>query len=427
MRIAKRIALGICLVALSLVCFLPLAADDTTPPASHGTPQAVSDHFDGIRYFNPNVKENMPRPSGLALRWVWNWVFRTGWTSEPQQKDIPQGSPPINRLPEGTLSVTPVGHATFLIQMDGFNVLTDPIWSQRCSPVSWVGPKRHHEPGIRFEDLPPIDVVLISHNHYDHLDLPTLKRLAGKGVYRSIVPLGNGDLLRGAGMATVYELDWWQSIRLSPTIEITLVPAQHFSSRTLRDRNQTLWGGFVISGASGNVFFAGDTGYGPHFREIACRFAPIAVALLPIAPFRPQASDGYRSIVHMGPAEAVQAHMDLQTPLSIAAHFQVFRLGLDGYSDAVDMLASSLQGRDLTSDAFIAPVFGQPIVVPPATATAPSVSCRSYAKAWGVFDSTLYPAWTAGARGSDGGRSISPPPLIEGVSHHHALESSAAR
>ena len=144
-------------------------------------------------------------------------------------KDFPPGPRPVARVPKGVISVTPVGHATFLIQMDGLNILTDPIWSDRCSPVSWVGPKRHRQPGIRFEDLPPIDVVLVSHNHYDHLDLPTLERLAEKGTPRSIVPLGNLDLVQGAGIPTVDELDWWQSVRVSPDVTITLVPAQHFS------------------------------------------------------------------------------------------------------------------------------------------------------------------------------------------------------
>ncbi len=165
------------------------------------------------------------------------------------------GPPPVARAPEGSLYVTPVGHATFLIQMDGVNILTDPMWSERCSPVSWVGPKRYSEPGIRFEDLPPIDVVLVSHNHYDHFDLPTLEGLAKKGMPRAIVPLGNLDLMRSTGIATVDELDWWQSVRLSSNVTITLVPAQHFSARTLWDRDRTLWGGFVISGPSGNVYY----------------------------------------------------------------------------------------------------------------------------------------------------------------------------
>jgi L-ascorbate metabolism protein UlaG (beta-lactamase superfamily) len=249
--------------------------------------------------------------------------------------------------------------------MDGVNILTDPIWSERCSPVSWAGPKRHRSVGIRFEDLPPIDCVLVSHNHYDHLDLPTLKRLAEKGAPRSIVPLGNRDLIQGTGIPHTDELDWWQSVRLSPDVTVTLVPAQHFSSRTLWDRNKTLWGGFVISGPSGNVFHAGDTGYGPHFREIARRFSPIRMALLPIAPFRPRQSkdtltSNYSS-VHMGPAEAVQTHLDLGTQVSVAAHFQIFQFGADGFDDAVNELASTLQERNLKPETFITPILGQAI------------------------------------------------------------------
>ncbi|MFH1124481.1 MAG: MBL fold metallo-hydrolase [Pseudomonadota bacterium] len=258
-----------------------------------------------------------------------------------------------------------MGHATFLIQIDGVNILTDPIWSERCSPVSWAGPKRYTGAGIRFEDLPPIDVVLVSHNHYDHLDLPTLKRLAEKGAPRSIVPLGNLDLIKGTGIPHTDELDWWQSVRLSPDVTVTLVPAQHFSSRTLWDRNKTLWGGFVVSGPSGNVYHAGDTGYGPHFQEIARRFSSIRVALLPIAPFRPrQAKEPIHerySSVHMGPAEAVQAHLDLGAQLSIAAHFQVFQLGADGFGDAVNELASTLRERDLKPESFITPIRSQAI------------------------------------------------------------------
>jgi L-ascorbate metabolism protein UlaG (beta-lactamase superfamily) len=267
--------------------------------------------------------------------------------------------------------------------MDGVNILTDPMWSERCSPLSWVGPKRYSKPGIRFEDLPPVDVVLVSHNHYDHFDIPTLKRLAKKGMPHAIVPLGNLNLMRSTGIATVDELDWWQSIPLSSNVTITMVPAQHFSARTLWDRNQTLWGGFVISGPSGNVYYAGDTGYGPHFREIARRFSPIRVALLPIAPFRPPQAKGsirgYRPVVHMGPAEAVMAHMDLGTPLSIAAHFQVFRLGIEGFNDAVDLLAASLREHNLKPDVFIIPVFGQAIKMSP-VADIPLLSSEDFLK-----------------------------------------------
>jgi L-ascorbate metabolism protein UlaG (beta-lactamase superfamily) len=251
--------------------------------------------------------------------------------------------------------------------MDGLNILTDPIWSYRCSPVSWAGPWRHKAPGIRFEDLPAIDAILISHNHYDHLDLPTLRRLAEKGAGRAIVPLGDRELVREAGITAVDELDWWQAVHLSPEVVLTFVPAQHFSSRTLWDRNRTLWGGFVISGPAGNSFYAGDTGYGPHFKEIARRFGPIKLAILPISPFRPQQAQGSVQdsypAVHMGPAQAVDAHRDLGSELSIAAHFQVFQLGTDGFDDAVCELARALKKGNLPFEAFVAVMPGQAISV----------------------------------------------------------------
>ena len=349
-----------------------------------------SDHFDGIRYFNPHAPETSSSSSGQTPGrgpswWVWRWIFRTDWPEWPKENDFRPGPPPPARVPKGSLSVTPVGHSTFLIQMDGVNILTDPIWSERCSPLSWIGPKRYRAPGIRFEDLPAIDLVLISHNHYDHLDVPTLRRLAIKGAARSIVPLGSFDLVKDTGIIAVNELDWWQSVRLDQGITVTLVPAQHFSSRGLWDRNRTLWGGFVISGPSGNVYYSGDTGYGPHFREIARRFSPIRVALLPIAPFRPsqaqEKASGYRSIVHMGPKEAVLAHLDLNPQISIAAHFQVFRLGMEGFEDAVNTLAAALRECKLGPETFITPAFGR-AVNPPPLASAPlwPTHKTSYAK-----------------------------------------------
>jgi L-ascorbate metabolism protein UlaG (beta-lactamase superfamily) len=356
-----------CLALISFLVFRTSAADQ----GAYADDKAwISDHFDGNLFFNPEGQTPPPSPPGEQPRrglsgWIWRWIFGNDWPEWPKITEDAPREPPAAHVPKGSLVVTPVGHATFLVQLDGVNILTDPIWSDRCSPVSWAGPKRHRNPGIRFEELPPIDAVLVSHNHYDHLDLPTLKRLAKTGVQRSITTLGNRDLIRGTGIPAVDELDWWQSVRLSEEVSVTVVPAQHFSSRTLWDRNRTLWGGFVISGPSGNVFYAGDTGYGPHFREIAQRFSPIRVALLPIAPFRPPQSNEPPSSryprVHMGPAEAVQAHMDLQAGRSIAAHFQVFQLGGDGFDDAVNELKSALAERGLEPDAFIAPSPGHSI------------------------------------------------------------------
>ena len=375
MKVNGKFRLATFILFLVLAGLLYLPACKTGPTSSYSE-RALQppDHFDGARYFNPDVPQDNPFSPGQAPRrgaswWVWHWIFRADWPEWPEENDFRPGPPPAARVPKGSLSVTPVGHSTFLIQMDGVNILTDPIWSERCSPLSWIGPKRYRVPGIRFEDLPPIDLALISHNHYDHLDIPTLKRLAKKGTPRSIVPLGNLDLVRDAGIISVDELDWWQSVRLDQGITITLVPAQHFSSRGLWDRNKTLWGGFVISGPSGNVYYSGDTGYGPHFREIARRFSPIRVALLPIAPFRPpqaqEQTPGYRSVVHMGPKEAVLAHLDLNPQVSIAAHFQVFRLGMEGFDDAVNALASTLREYNLEPETFVAPAFGRVINLPP--------------------------------------------------------------
>jgi L-ascorbate metabolism protein UlaG (beta-lactamase superfamily) len=357
-------------LALTVALLIPPFALETGISADKIQPR--SDHFDGIRYFNPGVSQTPAASPGQSSKrsgtwWIWSWILKNDWPEWPEVQDITPAGRLAARVLKDEIHVTPVGHGTFLIQMDALNILTDPIWSNRCSPVPWAGPKRHVQPGIRFEDLPPIDVVLVSHNHYDHLDLPTLKRLAQKETPRAVVPLGNAELVQDAGIPDVDALDWWQTVRISPDVTITLVPAQHFSMRTLWDRNQTLWGGFVISGCSGHVFYSGDTGYGPHFQEIARRFSPIRLAILPIAPFRPQkmndSTPAHRSIVHMGPSEAVEAHLALGAPFTIAAHFQVFRLGIEGFDDAVTVLADTLREQNLKPDIFIAPVPGQTIVM----------------------------------------------------------------
>jgi L-ascorbate metabolism protein UlaG (beta-lactamase superfamily) len=352
---------SICPLLLSLIIlgFLSLAACGARMGTSADKIQPVSDHFDGQRYFNPGSPAiGGDGPKRGVLGWVWHWLAGNDWPEWPKFTEHPAGPPPPARVAKGTLRISTVGHATFLIQMDGLNILLDPVWSDRCSPFSWTGPRRCSRPGFRFEDLPPIDAVLVSHNHYDHLDFPTLERLAKNGTTRSLVPLGNRDLVREAGIPTVDELDWWQSAPLSSEVTVTLVPAQHFSSRSLWDRNRVLWGGFVISGPSGNVYCSGDTGYGPHFSEIGRRFPPIRVAILSISPFQPKSSDKpsseYRLRVHMRPREAVQAHQDLGAQVSLAAHFQVFQLGPDGFDDAVQELSATLKGRNLHPDTFIA-------------------------------------------------------------------------
>ncbi|MEW6188366.1 MAG: MBL fold metallo-hydrolase [Thermodesulfobacteriota bacterium] len=364
----KSLSLGLTLFTVALMAIMAINVLGTEPEKSPGKPFPISDHFDGKLFFNPWVAdpagENHSNASNRGVFWyLWRWVFSNERPEWPKREEIAPGPAPTVRVPDGSIRVTTIGHASFLIQMDGVNILTDPIWSKRCSPVSWVGPKRHQPPGLRFDDLPQIDMILISHNHYDHLDLPTLKRLADKDTPRALVPLGNRELVLESGIPQVEEKDWWESVSLSPKVKVTLVPAQHFSARTPWDRNKTLWGGFVISGPSGKVYFAGDTAYGPHLLEIGRRFVPIRLALLPISPFRTGKSNDLTpsrfSIVHLGPVEAVRAHMDLEAEKSIAAHFRVFRLGWDGFDDAVNELASAIRKQNLRPEVFPAPSPGQ--------------------------------------------------------------------
>jgi L-ascorbate metabolism protein UlaG (beta-lactamase superfamily) len=290
-----------------------------------------SDHFDGRRFHN---HESGWQSEGSFLRW--QLTRKPGpWR---EWVDDPPGPKPPARV-DG-LRVTFINHATTLIQIDGLNILTDPIWSDRCSPVAWAGPKRHRPPGTRFEDLPPIDAILISHNHYDHLDVPTLRRFAPRPAL--ISHLGNGALLAKHGIEGAIEIDWWQEHRLTGDVRVTSVPAQHFSARAMSDRDHNLWGGFVISGASGNVYFAGDTGWGKHFAEIGKRFAPIRLALLPIGAYLPR---WFMKPAHITPDEAVEAHHVLGASTSVAMHFGTFALGDDGETQPVEDLRRAIAAK----------------------------------------------------------------------------------
>lgn len=290
-----------------------------------------SDHFDGERFHN---QDPAPHSQGSFFKWMMNRE-RGPWR---KWTDAPPGPPPPERVADG-LRITFINHATTLIQMDGVNILTDPIWSDRAFPLRRIGPKRHRPPGIRFDDLPPIDLVLVSHNHYDHLDLPTLERLAARNAPRIAVPLGTSALLARNEIGRAEELDWWESRPVRGPVSVTLVPAQHFSARGFSDRNRNLWGGWVVTGPSGSVYFAGDTGWGPHFAEIRERLGPIRLALIPIGAFRPR---WFMKPVHLGPDEAVRAHDVLAAGTSVAIHHGTFALGDDGETEPVTELKKAL-------------------------------------------------------------------------------------
>jgi L-ascorbate metabolism protein UlaG (beta-lactamase superfamily) len=277
-------------------------------------------HFDGKRFYNPDA----PQARGFldGLRWK--------LTSRPEPSprfisDVEQ-SIPVPRVEGAGLRTTLVNHSTVLLQQRGSNILTDPIWSERAGPLSWIGPRRRRKPGVSWEDLPCIDVVLISHNHYDHLDLPTLRRLAARGDSAFIVPARVARLLRSENIAPTHELDWGESLSLPP-ITIHCVPAQHFSARGIFDRNMTLWCGYVIECQERLVYFAGDTGFGPHFAQIREKFGSPRLALLPIGAYEPR---WFLSPIHMAPDEAVRAHEILAAQTSIAIHHGTFQLTDEG-------------------------------------------------------------------------------------------------
>ena len=292
-----------------------------------------TDHFDGRRFFNPSGANGQPT-------WMVPRMLLSPRTRWPNAVPVEPRRPP--KVGPDDVVVTFIGHATFLIQVGGVNLLTDPVYARRASPVPFAGPRRARAPGIRFEDLPAISCVLLSHNHYDHCDLATLRALDRRFHLPLVTPLGNGRLLQSAGIRRIEEIDWWETAHTAP-LPITLTPAQHFSARHMFDRNRALWGGFLIdAGAGRRILFAGDTGYGPHFREIAARLSPIDLALLPIGAYEPR---WFMKDIHMNPAEAVQAHLDLGARQSIAMHFGTFQLTPEGIDEPPRELATALQER----------------------------------------------------------------------------------
>ena len=277
---------------------------------------------------------------------------RTRW---PARIDEPTRQPPS--LDGASAVVTFIGHATFLIQTAAGNILTDPMYSERAGPFNLFGPRRVRPPAVRFEDLPPISTVLLSHNHYDHCDRRTLRMLSQRFKPILITPLGNGALVRSTGIDTVEELDWWQDAQTSP-LPITLTPAYHFSARTPFDRNRALWGGFMLTANRARIFFAGDSAFGPFFRDIRQRLGPIDLALLPIGAYEPR---WFMSAVHMNPAEAVQAHLDLGAPHSIGMHFGTFQLTTEGMNEPVEALDRARAANKVPPSRFQTIGFGESV------------------------------------------------------------------
>ena len=313
-----------------------------------------SDHFDGTHYFNPGA--TAAAGLGAVLRWSLT-RRRARW---PRWVQDPPQPPPAPSVTPGHVALTFIGHSTFLIRLplpDGgtFTAITDPVFSRRCSPSQLAGPQRVRAPGLALDALPRLDAVLVSHNHYDHMDLASLRALHARWGAPVVTTPGNAAPLARAGIPGAIELDWWADARIGPAL-VTAVPARHFAARGVHDRNRTLWAGFMLRVGAAQVLFAGDSGAGPHWQAIRDRLGPPDVALLPIGAYLP------RSImqpVHMDPAEAVQARAALGAPRAVGMHFGTFQLTDEGLDDPVRDLAAARDAAGLLRDAFDVLGFGE--------------------------------------------------------------------
>jgi len=312
---------------------------------------AGSDHFDGRRFFNPEGPALQPLTAAPRM-------LRSPRTPWPARVEQPLARPPAS---SGNIVLTFVGHSTFLIQTPRYNLITDPVYADRAGPSGLLGPRRVRRPAVAFDDLPRIDVVLLSHNHYDHCDLRTLGTLGRRFDPVTIAPLGNRRLLRKARLTRIEELDWWQTADSITSMAVTLTPAHHFSARTPFDRNRSLWGGFMITVDNKRIYFAGDTAYVPVFGQIRERLGAPDVSLLPIGAYEPR---WFMRAVHMNPAEAVQAHVDLKSRESIAMHFGTFQLTSEGIDEPLHALEQARQEHHLPESSFRALGFGQSIQWP---------------------------------------------------------------
>ena len=312
-----------------------------------------SDHFDGERFFNPGVDTDK------SLLDLWRWRRLQQRSPWPAHVANPPALPPPETVGPGEAAFTFIGQATYLIRLPGCTILTDPIFSPRASPLSFAGPKRVRDPGLSLDRLPAIDLVLLSHNHYDHMDLPSLRALHARFNPTIVTGLGNGAYLAGKGVPGGVELDWWDTHQPRPDMTVTYVPAQHWSSRTGRDRRRMLWGGHVVETPWTRIYFAGDSGYFEGFAAIRERCGPPDVALLPIGAYEPR---WFMRGQHMNPDESVQAHVDIGAGLSLAMHWGTFQLTDEAIDAPLKALDAAKRNHGSEPDAFQAPLPGQTIL-----------------------------------------------------------------
>jgi L-ascorbate metabolism protein UlaG (beta-lactamase superfamily) len=315
----------------------------------------VSDHFDGERFFDPDGAP--PKSLGQVLRWQFGrGRKRATW---PEWAPSPHADTPPPRVDGDRVRFSFVGHASWLIQAAGLNILIDPVWSERASPFSFAGPKRRNDPGIAFEALPRIDVVLVSHGHYDHLDVATLSKLAARFSPRVITPLGNDLTMRAADEAIRAEaFDWHDRVELGNEIAVTPVPTRHWSARGLFDRNKALWASFVMETPAGKIYIVCDSGYGDggHFRRVAEAHGPLRLAILPIGAYEPR---WFMRDQHMNPSDAVKALADCGAQRALAHHHGTFQLTDEAIDAPAIALGAALDEAKISRERFVALKPGQ--------------------------------------------------------------------
>jgi L-ascorbate metabolism protein UlaG (beta-lactamase superfamily) len=295
----------------------------------------VSDHFDGVRFFNAGAEK--PRPLTDLLKWQF-LSERASWPDNIQ--GLPPDVPPPAAGPD-TVRISFIGHASFLVQTAGRSILIDPVFSRRASPYSFVGPSRVNDPGIAFDSLPRIDAVLVTHNHYDHLDIDTLGRLHQRHRPQIVTPLGNDTIIKASiPEAAVTAHDWGAVVPLAPDVRVHLEPSLHWSARGLRDRRHALWASFVIEALAGKLYCVGDSGFGngDTFRRVAARHPKLDAALLPIGAYEPR---WFMSSQHMNPAEAVEALRLSGAKRAFGHHWGTFQLTNEGIDQPPNDLAAA--------------------------------------------------------------------------------------
>lgn len=330
------------------------------------------------KHHTPTGFRNLNLPQEKAEKSLWS-VLKMRFSSEWADHEAGAGQVPIvpvdmQRIEHPTMTqATWIGHSTYLIQANGVNILTDPVFSDRASPVSWAGPKRYTSPAIPVEALPPIDYVVISHNHYDHLDLPSIEAIGNDALW--LVPLKNREALESVGVTNVVELDWWETHEVGEW-KFTATPVQHWSARGIHDRFDCLWSGWVAETTDFNVYFAGDTGYnGKDFVETGERLGPFDVSLIPIGAYSPR---WFMKTMHVNPEEAVQIHQDVNSAFSLAIHWGTFPLTAEEPGDPPERLKEALREAELSEEVFLAVPLGSTTPIPPrAKETSPESASSS--------------------------------------------------